>query len=172
MREKAKTFHIHMLNSRLRGITLLIRQFVRYLIVGCIGAGIEVVLFTLLAWRVFPALREDEWVVRLFKLTIPILDPAQRALHFAACMSITFIVSNWAGYLLNVRWVFVSGRYSRRIEISLFFATAFLCYLIGTLLGGGLIALVGTTGTTAYISSAVVSVLINYSVRKFLIFKG
>ena len=123
-------------------------------------------------WKVFPALREDEWVVRFFNLTVPVLEPARRSLHFAACMTITFIVSNWVGYLLNSTWVFVSGRHSRRKEITLFFMSALLCYLIGTVLGTSLIALAGTTGTTAYLASALVSVLINYSFRKFIVFKG
>ena len=35
-------------------------QIVRYLIAGGIGAGVEVVLFALLAWKVFPALREEK----------------------------------------------------------------------------------------------------------------
>ena len=146
-------------------------QFVRYLIAGGIGAAIEVVLFALLAWKVFPALREDEWAVRLFDLTIPALEPARRSLNFAACMTVTFIVSNWVGYWLNAKWVFVPGRHSRRTEITLFYVIALLSYLIGTSLGAGLIALAGTTGTTAYLATAAVSILINYSFRKFLIFK-
>jgi len=146
-------------------------QFVRYLIAGGIGAAIEVVLFALLAWKVFPALREDEWAVRLFDLATPAIEPARRSLNFAACMTITFVVSNWAGYLLNAKWVFVPGRYSRRTEIALFYGGALLSYLIGTSIGTGLIALAGTTGTTAYLAAAVVSVLINYSFRKFLVFK-
>ena len=147
-------------------------QFLRYLIVGGIGAAVEVVLFALLALKVFPALREDEWVVRLFDLTIAPIGPAQRALNFAACMTVTFIVSNWVGYVLNARWVFIPGRHSRRKEILLFFGLALLSYLTGTLLGSSLIALFRTTGTTAYVAMAAVSVLINYSFRKFLIFKG
>lgn len=147
-------------------------QFLRYLIVGGIGAAIEVVLFALLAWKVFPALREDEWVVRLFHLAVNPVSPARRSLHFAACMTVTFIVSNWVGYALNAKWVFVPARYSRRTEIILFYAAALLSYLLGTSLGAGLIAMAGTTGTTAYLATAVTSVLINYSFRKFVIFKG
>jgi len=147
-------------------------QFFRYLIAGGIGAAVELVLFALLAWKVFPALREDEWAVRLFDLTVAPIDPAQRALNFAACMTITFFVSNWVGYALNARWVFIPGRHSRKREILLFFGIALLSYLSGTLLGSSLIALFETTGTTAYVAMTAVSVLINYSFRKFLIFKG
>ena len=147
-------------------------QFLRYLIAGGIGAAIEVVLFALLAWKAFPALREDEWVVRFFDLVVAPIDPARRALNFAACMTVTFIVSNWVGYVLNASWVFIPGKHPRKKEILLFFGIALLSYLSGTLLGSSLIALFETTGTTAYVAMAAVSVLINYSFRKFLIFKG
>jgi len=147
-------------------------QFARYLLVGGLGAAIELVLFALLAWTVFPALREDEWMVRLFDLTIPVIEPARRSLNFAICMTLTFIASNWVGYFLNAKWVFIPGRHSRRKEITLFYAAALVSYLFGTLLGTGLIALAGTTSTTAYIATAAVSILINYSFRKFVIFKG
>jgi putative flippase GtrA len=147
-------------------------QFLRYLIAGGISAAIELVLFALLSWRIFPALREDEWAVRLFDLTISPVDPAQRALNFAACMTITFVVVNWMGYVLNARWVFIPGRHSRKKEILLFYSIALLSYLAGTLLGSSLIALFETTGTTAYVAMTAASVLINYSFRKFLIFKG
>lgn len=147
-------------------------QFFRYLIAGGIGAAVELFLFALLAWKVFPALREDEWAVRLFDLTVAPIDPAQRALNFAACMTVTFVVSTWVVYALNARWVFIPGRHSPKKEILLFYGIALLSYLAGTLLGTSLIALFETTGTTAYVAMTAVSVLINYSFRKFLIFKG
>jgi putative flippase GtrA len=147
-------------------------QFARYLIAGGIGAVIEIILFALLAWKAFPALREDEWAVRLFGLTVPPIDPAQRALNFAICMTITFLISNAAGYFLNAKWVFVPGRYSRRTEIIMFYSVALLSYLAGTYAGAHLITSMGTTGTTAYIAAAAIGILINYSFRKFVIFKG
>lgn len=147
-------------------------QFARYLLAGGLGTAIEIALFAVLAWRVFPALREDEWAVRLFHLTIEAISPAQRALNFAACISITFIVSNLAVYFINVCWVFVPGRHSRKKELLLFYGTALFAYLVGTALGSALIAWFGTTGTTAYVSLSAVSILINYVSRKFIIFKG
>lgn len=147
-------------------------QFFRYLLAGGLGAVIEIVLFALLAWKVFPALREDEWAVRLFHLTVAAITPAQRALNFAICISITFVVSNLAVYFINARWVFVPGRHSSRKELVLFYGTALFAYLVGTALGSTLIAWFGTTGTTAYLVLSAVSILINYSFRKFFIFKG
>ncbi len=147
-------------------------QFFRYLIAGGISAVVEIVLFVLLAWKVFPALREDEWLVRFFNLSVAPLDSVHRAFNFAACMTITFFVSNWVGYVMNARWFFIPGRHSRKKELLLFYAVSLLSYLSGVLLGSSLIALFETTGITAYVAMAVVSVLINYSFRKFLIFKG
>lgn len=147
-------------------------QFFRYLVCGGIGAVIELLLFAVLAWKVFPALREDEWAVRLFDLALPALEPAQRAVNFAACISITFVVSNLAVYILNARWVFVPGRHSRRREIVLFYGSALFSYLAGTGLGSLLIAGFGATGTAAYLVMSAVSILLNYSIRKFFVFKG
>ena len=146
-------------------------QFVRYLIAGGIGAVIELILFALLAWKMFPALREDEWAVRLFHLTVAAVSPAQRALNFAVCVTITFIASNLAVYALNARWVFVTGRHSRRKEILLFYGTALFSYLAGTALGSLLIAQFRATGTAAYLAMSAVAILINYACRKFVVFK-
>jgi putative flippase GtrA len=146
-------------------------QFVRYLIAGGLGAVIELLLFALLAWKAFPALREDEWVVRLFNLAVSATEPAQRALNFAICISITFVVSNLVVYFISVRWVFIPGRHSRRTELALFYGAALLAYLAGTSAGSGLIALCAATGTTAYLTMSAVSILINYAARKFIVFK-
>jgi putative flippase GtrA len=155
-----------------RRTTNPVEQFVRYLIVGGIGAVMEIVLFVLLAWKLFPALREDEWLVRFFDLTIAPITPSVRAVNFAICLSITFVVTNLAGYFLSATWVFVPGRFSPKKELFLFYIFALFSYLAGTLVGTGLIALACATGTTAYLTTAAVSILINFASRKFFIFKG
>jgi putative flippase GtrA len=149
-----------------------VEQFVRYLIAGGIGTVIEIVLFALLAWQVFPALREDEWVVRLFDLPVAPIAPTARAFNFAVCLGITFVVSNLVGYFLNAVWVFVPGRLSRRNEIIAFYFAALFSYILGTICGMVLIATGGVSSITAYLVTAAVSILVNYTARKYLIFKG
>jgi len=75
-------------------------------------------------------------------------------------------------YLLNIFWVFESGRHNRIIEIGLFYLVSGVSMGVGTALMGFLIGQFDMQTTYAFTANLVSAVLINFAMRKFFIFKG
>ena len=65
-------------------------QFIKYGIGGLLATVADVILFSFLAWKVFPALKDGELVVRFFQLDVPEMSPGMRSVNFAICKSISF----------------------------------------------------------------------------------
>lgn len=147
-------------------------QFIKYAIGGCTAAGFDIIIFSILAWKVFPALKSDELVVRLFNLDVPEVAIHLRTLYYAIDKTLAFLVSNFIAYVINIYWVFEPGRHSRRKEIMLFYGVSIVSFVLGTAVGAGLIYFFRFSGLMAYVANMVAAVLINYTGRKFFIFKG
>jgi len=147
-------------------------QFVKYGISGGIATAVHITLFSLLAYFVFPALTDKELAVQFFHLDVPAISDAVRARNAAIDNFVAFIFSNLTAYLLNILWVFRRGRHHWVVEIGLFYAVSGVSMAIGTGLQTALIARFGLTTTTAFGANLVTSLLINYAMRKFVIFKG
>ena len=147
-------------------------QFIKYGIAGGVATLVDMVLFFLMAWKVLPALRHDELLVRAFHLTVPVVAEAVRSRNYVVIKVVTFMIANLTAYVLNVLWVFEPGRHSRRKEITLFYIVSITSWVIGTAIGWGLIAFGHQTTTIAYVINMVVSVMINYVCRKYFVFKG
>lgn len=146
-------------------------QFVKYGIAGCTAAGFDIVIFSLLAWKLFPALKDDELVVKLFNLDIPDVAVHLRAWYYIIDKTIAFMISNFIAYVINIYWVFTPGRHSRRKEIILFYIVSIVSFVLGTSVGALLIRYFNFSGLMAYVSNTVAAVMINYAGRKFLIFQ-
>jgi putative flippase GtrA len=160
---------LHTIRGRSRNPLI---QFIRYGIGGTLAGLTDALLFTLLAWKFFPALKDDEFIVRLFQIDIPDLSPAQRSLNFTVCKTIAFLFSNMVAYVINIYWVFESGRHSRRKEIGLFYLVSIVSFVVGTGLGAALVYHFRFTAANAYIANVVAAVSINFVCRKYLIFKN
>ncbi len=96
-------------------------------------------------------------------------DP--RVANYVKANVVAFLAANVVAYVLNFKWVFESGRHSRGLEITLFFAISSVSFLLGTALAS---VLVGSYGINEYVAKAgdiVAAILINYVCRKFIIFK-
>jgi hypothetical protein len=111
-------------------------QFIRYGISGCIAVSTHIVVFHLVAWKMFFALQPNDWFVKFLKLPVRELDNATRARNSMWANGIAFVVSNLVAYLINIYWVFVPGRYYWIIEIGLFYLVSGVAIIIGTLLMG------------------------------------
>jgi putative flippase GtrA len=83
-----------------------------------------------------------------------------------------FMVSNLTAYVLNILFVFKSGKHSRRKELGLFYLVSAISVGIGVAIGAVLIKGFGLSTTYSYIAKAVSTTLINYVARKFIIFHG
>lgn len=147
-------------------------QFVRYGISGCIATLTHVIVFHLVAWKIFFALQTDDWFVRFLNLPIQELDDTTRSRNSMKGNGVAFLISNLVAYFINIYWVFVPGRYHWIAEISLFYLVSAVAIVIGTALMGFLIRRFGMLTTYAFGSNIVAALMINYLMRKFFIFNG
>ncbi|TMA08563.1 MAG: GtrA family protein [Deltaproteobacteria bacterium] len=147
-------------------------QFIKYAISGCIATATHILVFHLVAWKMFFALQADDWFVRLLNLPIQELDDATRSRNSMKGNGVAFLISNLVAYLINIYWVFVPGRYHWIIEISLFYLVSGVAIAIGTALMGFLIRRFGMLTTYAFGSNVFAALMINYAMRKFFIFNG
>jgi putative flippase GtrA len=147
-------------------------QFIKYGISGCIAVAAHILVFHLVAWKIFFALQSNDWFVRLFNLPIRELDDGTRSQNSMLSNVFAFMISNLVAYIINVYWVFVPGRYHWMVEIVLFYLVSGASLVIGTAIMGFLIRRFGMLTTYAFGSNIFTALLINYAMRKFFIFKG
>jgi len=147
-------------------------QFLKYGICGGIATGVDMLVFFILAWFAFPALAQDDILVKLFKLSPEPISEATRGLNFVIDSILCFLVSNMTAYILNVLFVFKSGKHKRHHEMFLFFAVSTVSLLLATFAGWLLISVFGLGTTWSYIAKMVAALMINYAGRKFFVFHG
>lgn len=147
-------------------------QFVKYSISGGVATVVHMLVFHLAAWRLFPALESGDWAVKVLKLDTIHQDDCTRSRNSMYSNGIAFVFSNMAAYLLNVAFVFQSGRHHFVVEILLFYLVSGVSVVIGTALMGVLIRRFGMLTTYAFISNIFASLMINYAMRRFFIFAG
>jgi len=147
-------------------------QFVKYSIAGGIATLTHIIVFHLLAWKIFFALQEDDWFVKFFNLPIKELDDSTRSRNSMIGNGLAFVISNLVAYFINIYWVFVSGRHHWIVEIILFYLVSGVAIAIGTATMGLLIRRFGMLTTYAFGSNLVAALMINYAMRKFFIFNG
>jgi len=146
-------------------------QFIKYVLVGGIATLVHIILFHILAWIVFPSLQETDFAVKVLNLSVANVDVDERAINSIISNIIAFTLANIAAYIMNIIWVFVPGRHHRYLEFFLFFGVSALSVLIGSGIMGFLIKQYHWQTTYAFTVNIIVSLLFNYLIRKFYIFK-
>ena len=147
-------------------------QFVKYAMVGGMATAVNIGIFYLCAIFFFPCLTSNDVVVRVLGLEVEAVPAAARAWRAIYCNGVAFFFSNGFCYALNRLFVFKPGRHHRWIEFLLFFAVSGFSLLLGTAVQTGLIAHYNIQTTLAFSVNLVTSLLINYAMRRFVIFKG
>jgi len=170
-------------------------QFIKYAICGGGAVTVHIIVFFLLSWLIIPALNDQDILVRLLHLPAGDISDAVRARNAMINNALAFLFSNLIAYLLNILWVFESGRRyppvdfalsklgliqramlracaHRAVEVALFYAVSGIAMVVGTFLMGVLIKQWHFTTTVAFGSQCVTAALINFALRKFMIFKG
>lgn len=147
-------------------------QFIKYGIGGGVATAVHIAVFSFMAWRVLPALTPDEWVVKLFALQVPDVPDGLRAQRAAINNVVAFMFSNLTAYLINILWVFQRGRHHWLQEVLYFYAVSGVSMLIGTSIQTYLIGRYGLTTTIAFGANLICALLINFVMRKYVIFKG
>ncbi len=150
----------------------ILLQFIKYAISGCVAVTTHILVFHLVAWKMFFALQKDDWLVGLLNLPVQEIDDATRSRNSMKANAIAFVFSNLVAYLINVYWVFVPGRYPWIVEVGLFYLVSGVSIVIGTALMGFLIRRFGMLTTYAFGSNVFTALMINYGMRKFFIFNG
>ena len=133
-------------------------QFAKYGLAGGIATATDLICFRFFALFLSPDIESN-------------LPDTVRARNFVIDNLLAFGISNFVAYVLNVLWVFKPGRHSKWVEIGLFYAVSGTSVFIGILLGGLMIDHWGWDGNSAWFAKLVASMLINFVLRRYLIFK-
>ena len=148
-----------------------LRQLLRYSVSGSVATAVHTILFYFFAWKLLPALGESDRVVTLLGLPVEPVTDAVRAAHYRWNNAAAFAISNFTAYLLNKAWVFPPGRRHPVVEISLFYLVSGISILIGVLVTSLSIEHLGSSTTAAMAVNLVLSMLINFTLRKYVVFR-
>ena len=119
----------NLLQRFLRRETHPLVQFIKYGLAGGIATVVDIVLFYVLALKVFPALTSDDKIVTLLHLNIQPVEETVRSYHYVLTRALGFLFSNFTAYITNVLWVFQPGKHSRAKEIALFYAVSGISFV-------------------------------------------
>jgi len=147
-------------------------QFLKYSLSGCVAVAVHSVAFFIFAWLIIPALKEDEIVVRILNLSVTVMNDTVRARNAFIDNWLAFIFSNFAAYILNVTWVFESGRHRRWVELTMFYVVSAISIFVGSVVMWLLIKYIGSSTALAFGAEIVAAAMVNFVVRKYFIFKG
>jgi putative flippase GtrA len=150
-------------------------QFIKYGLCGGAATAVDMVVFFLFAWLVFPALTESDPFTKLLgflNFDIRTVSEAVRLRNYWIDKVVCFMFSNFTAYVLNVLFVFKAGKHKRHHELLLFYAVSTISFVFGTVAGDLLIRFGGFDTTYSYIAAMISALLINYAGRKFFIFHG
>jgi len=148
-------------------------QFIKYGVCGVTATVVGILIFYICAAWLWPCLTENDFIRKL--LHLPVMDAQLEPLRgwrSAWCNTVGFLISNMVAYLTNILLVFKSGRYKWYFEILLFYAVSGVSFLIGTTGQKLLIDHLGMMTTLAFAANIIASFMINYVMRRFVIFKG
>ena len=147
-------------------------QFLKYAIAGAAATAFHIIAFHLIAWKIFPALQAEDLFVKILGLTVEPLEDSLRSRNAVYSNLTAFIFSNLFCWIINRAWVFAPGRHHILVELGLFYLASAAAIGTGTVLMAWLIHRFGMITTLAFCANLVTSLLINYAMRKFVIFKG
>lgn len=148
-------------------------QFVKYVMCGGVSVAVDMTIYLLLAWLVFPCLKPGDpfvQVIEYFGLSIQDIDPDLILRNYWIIKMFCFVAANVTVYFLNIKYVFESGKHRRLYEVILFFGISLAVFLGGTWVGALLIDLANWHITYTYMFILVASVALNYILRKFVVF--
>ena len=147
-------------------------QFFKYAFVGAFATAINLAVAEALAAWVIPCLGADDILVTKLGFPTAGVPESVRAARAVGCYLVGFVVANAVCWLLNRMFVFRAGRHHWALELALFFGGSALAVGIGSGVIYLLILMYGAQTSWSFVVNVVISVLVNYVVRKFYVFKG
>lgn len=169
------------MENRLRGWRVIRRflshesgpfaQFVKYGVIGVLATCVQMLGFYLLSATCLKCLGTDDWAVRFLGLPSVEVSDGVRAFRAAIATAGGFVVANVFCWMMNRLFVFKPGKFRWYVEFALFFGVAALATVVALGAQSLLIRYFGMMTTAAVIVEVLVSFLMNFFVRKFVIFK-
>ena len=147
-------------------------QFVKYGVIGVLSTCVQMIGFYLLAATCLKCLGADDWAVRFLGLPSVEVSDGLRAFRAAVATAGGFTVANIFCWIMNRLFVFKPGKFRWYVEFLMFFGVAALATVVALGVQSLLIRYFGMMTTAAVIVEVVASFLMNFFVRKFVIFKG
>ncbi|MBR3922893.1 MAG: GtrA family protein [Kiritimatiellae bacterium] len=147
-------------------------QFVKYGVIGVLSTCVQMIGFYLLAATCLKCLGADDWAVRFLGLPSVETSDGVRAFRAAVATAGGFTVANIFCWMMNRLFVFKPGKFRWYVEFLMFFGVAALATVVALGVQSLLIKYFGMMTTAAVIVEIVASFLMNFFVRKFVIFKG
>lgn len=152
-------------------------QFVKYGAIGVMATCVQTGVFYVLAATCLKCLTADDWAVKWLGLPSVAFTGeevwyASRGMIAAAATAVGFVIANIFCWLMNRWFVFKPGKFKWHVELAMFFGASTLATLIALGLMKLLIDQFGLMTTLAVVVEVVVSFLVNFFIRKFVIFKG
>lgn len=147
-------------------------QFVKYGAIGVMSTILQTAVFYLLAATCLKCLSADDCAVKFLSLPSAEISDAVRAFRFSIATSIGFVIANVFCWLMNRWFVFKPGKFRWYAELAMFFSASTCAMFLALFLSAALIKWCGLMTTLAVIVEIIVSFVVNYTIRKFFIFKG
>ena len=147
-------------------------QFVKYGAIGVLSTCVQMIGFYLLAATCLKCLGADDWAVRFLGIPSVEVSDGLRAFRAAVATAGGFTVANIFCWIMNRLFVFKPGKFRWYVEFLMFFGVAALATVVALGVQSLLIKYFGMMTTAAVIVEVVASFLMNFFVRKFVIFKG
>ena len=133
-------------------------QFAKYGLAGGLAFLVHVGIFYALSYTVIPAIDRE-------------MGDALRARNALINNALGFVVANFVAYVVNFKWVFKPGRHSKTKELTLFYVVSLTSWGLAVAVQTWIIW-AGHSTHLGYLANIILSVMINYTGRKFLVFKG
>lgn len=147
-------------------------QIFKYGVIGVAGTLIQTGVFYALGTTCLKCLTADDIAVRLFGFAAAEgLTDGVRALRFALATGLGFFLSNVFCWVMNRLYVFTPGKFRWYVEFGLFFGTSSIATVVALVTSSWLIGAFGLMTTLAVFVEVFCSFVINFFVRKFVIFK-
>lgn len=140
-------------------------QFAVYGLFGTLSTVIYMGTSLFLSYKVIPAM--GGMIVN----GAPITD-SLRARNALINNCIAFLVANVFAYITNVMFVFKPGLHGPVMEFLLFTAGSGSSFLLSQFAGPYLIKRFGLPTQVALITNVIASMLMNFAIRKFIVFKS
>ena len=154
----------------------LVWQIAKYGVIGVLATIVNLAVAETCAAYVWPCLTADDLFVKwgIFDLADAtwVVSNSVRAWRAVYCNLAGFFVANVICWLLNRKFVFTPGRHVWFVEYAMFLAGSGFAIVCGSAAIWALVKFQGMQTTYSFVINVLVSVAVNFVVRKFVVFKG